>query len=122
MEALAASVLHDVVAPATVVIGPAGVFVALTREHGGKRDLRGHVRVVRRALDAAGLCALPIVGTLGPPATAVMLAESDTRFSASTVERAVRALAPSFVAALAAPLSPPVPSSGDENRRLTVGA
>lgn len=132
------TVLHDVVAPADVVVSPAGVFVVLMKEDGSRADLRAHVRTARSVLDGAGLPALPVEGIHCVPFSGVPvrlsgdalvgdlegirgLLGSDVRFGPATRRRAVAALArgrtdaaPSWVAGIAepapAPATPAVPT------------
>ena len=84
----------------SIVVGPAGVFVA-----GGRgAELRARLRDVRERLDAAGLRALPATALPGRDvAYARALAESDVRFPDVIVTRAERALdlPPPFVADVA---------------------
>jgi hypothetical protein len=84
----------------SIVVGPAGVFVA-----GGRgAELRARLRDVRERLDAAGLRALPATALPGRDvAHARALAEGDVRFPDVIVHRAERALdlPPPFVADLA---------------------
>lgn len=113
-------VLRVVVAPATVVLGPAGAFVVLAGGDGSRADLRDHVRAVRTALDGAGLRALPVEGIRGADLSAVVdYAESDVRFGPSVLRRAHLALEPPpFVATVKD--APGVAASAGESVEVVV--